>query len=88
MITSNGNHIVFNSNTHTHKKYHGILYSANDANSNPQSVGYTNDIALSSGMQLAFKSSHIPTKCSYSFWHHIKQLAVNKFYIINISLRR
>lgn len=33
------------------------------------------------------------TKCterereSYSFWHHIKQAAVNKFYVINISLR-
>lgn len=51
MITSNGNHIVFNPDTHTHKNH------ANDANSDdPQSVGYTNDIALSSGMQRTFKT--------------------------------
>lgn len=34
-----------------------------------------------------FNSRAHRTKCSYSFWHHIKQLAVNKFYVINISLR-
>lgn len=90
MITSNSNHIVFNIQTKNPnidiKPY---------IESWKVCMQISIQIHLGILMILPFGmacSAHLiltppQTKCSYSFWHHIKQLAVNKFYVINISLR-